>query len=234
MQVSAVRSVRQVLALVIILLLAGLLQACGGGADQAPASDSSAAPESGEPVVNALGKELPADAAPLDQQVLVYPYSGWKPFTTIDVFESVYQRADSLSDLLSDGLVRLDKNFELQPGAATDWSVDESGRVWTFNLDPNLMWNDGTPVTADDYVATFQYGADPEHAWDFTWYYSGVIKNWSKVVAGEAPLEELGVRAVDDHTLMVELEQPTSYFPYLMAFSAIDLQIMFLTSRSCQ
>lgn len=36
--------------------------------------------------------------------------------------------------------------------------MDDSGLVWTFKLDPNLMWSDGTPVTADDYVATSAMG----------------------------------------------------------------------------
>ena len=83
--------------------------------------------------------------------------------------------------------MRLDKNFEIVPGAATKWSVDSTGLVWTFNLDPNLIWSDDTPVTADDYVATFRYGADPKHAWDFTWFFGGVIKNWDDAVAGKVP-----------------------------------------------
>jgi ABC-type transport system substrate-binding protein len=167
-----------------VLVAALLLQACAAPAG-APAAEAPAAGEAAAgPVVNGLGRELPADAAPLDQQVLVYPYSAWRDFTTVDFYQAVYQRADAISDILSDSLTRLDKDFQVQPGAATEWSVDESGLLWTFKLDPNLMWNDGTPVTADDYVATFRYGADPAHAWDFSWYYQGVIKNWSQVVAG--------------------------------------------------
>ncbi|GIV69132.1 peptide ABC transporter substrate-binding protein [Caldilinea sp.] len=203
----------------LLLIVALLLQAC---APAAPGGVESAAPEAAPagPVVNALGKELPPDAAPLDQQVLIYPYSGWRTFTTIDFFQAVYERADALTDLLSDSLVRLDKNFQVNPGAATEWSVDESGLVWTFKLDPNLMWNDGTPVTADDYVATFRYGADPTHAWDFSWYYQGVIKNWTQAVNGEVPVEEIGVRAVDAHTLEFTTEMPAPYLPAMLLYSA--------------
>ncbi len=212
---------KYLLLMAMVLLLAGLFQACSAPAAPAPAADSGAAvAESSGPVVNALGKELPADAAPLDQQVLVYAYAAGNTFTTLDFFEAVYQRADSLTDLLSDALVRVDKNFELHPGAATDWAVDESGLVWTFNLDPNLMWNDGTPVTADDYVATFQYGANPEHAWDFTWYYNGVIKNWTQAVGGEVALDQLGVRAADANTLVIETESQAPYLPAMLIYSA--------------
>ena len=209
---------KRMLTVIAILLLAGLLQACAGApAAEAPAADTGG--EAAGPVVNALGKELPADAAPLEQQVLVYPYAAGNTFTTIDIYEAVYQRADGLTDLLSDALVRVDKNFDLHPGAATEWSVDDSGLAWTFKLDPNLMWNDGTPVTADDYVATLQYGADPEHAWDFTWYFNGVIKNWSQVVAGEMPLEDLGVHAADANTLVIETETPAPYLPAMLIYS---------------
>lgn len=205
--------------LLLVLVTALMLQACAPPAATAPVGEQEAAEPAG-PVVNSLGRELPADAAPLDQQVLIYPYSGWRTFTTIDFFQAVYERADSLTDLLSDALVRLDKDFQVNPGAATEWSVDESGLVWTFKLDPNLMWNDGTPVTADDYVATFRYGADPEHAWDFSWYYQGVIRNWTQAVAGEVPVEEIGVRAVDAQTLEFTTEAPAPFLPAMLVYSA--------------
>ncbi len=205
---------------VAVLLLALLVQGCAAPAAPAAEAPAAEAPAAGEPVVNTLGKEMPADAAPLDQQVFVYPYSGWRTFTTVDFFEAVYQRADALTDILSDSLVRLDKNFKANPGAATAWAVDDSGLVWTFQLDPNLMWNDGTPVTADDYVATFRYGADPTHAWDFSWYYAGVIKNWTQSVASETPVEEIGVRAVDANTLEFTTETPAPFLPAMLVYSA--------------
>jgi len=204
----------------LILLLALAMQAC---APAAPAPGAEPAPQAAAPagpVTNALGKEMPADAAPLDQQVLIYPYNGWKTFTTIDFFEAVYTRADSIADVLSDSLVRLDKNFQAQPAAATEWSVDDSGLVWTFKLDPNLMWSDGTPVTADDYVATFRYGADPEHAWDFAWYYQGVINNWAEAVSGSVPVEEIGVRAVDANTIEFTTATPAPFLPAMLIYSA--------------
>ena len=40
------------------------------------------------------------------------------------------------------------------------------------------MWSNGDEVTADDYVASFRYAADPKHAWDFSWFYDGIIKNY--------------------------------------------------------
>ena len=81
------------------------------------------------------------------------------------------------------------------------------------------MWSDDTPVTADDYVATFRYGADPKHAWDFSWFFGGVIKNWDEAVKGTVPVDQLGVTAVDAHTLQFTTQQPAPYIPAMMLYS---------------
>ena len=108
--------------------------------------------------------------------------------------------------------MRLNRDFEIIPAAALEWSGNEDGTVWTFKLDPALMWSDGNPVTANDWVATFRYGADPAHAWDFTWYFQGVMKGWDEAIAGEIPLEELGVRqGANEHELIIETQVPAPY-----------------------
>ncbi|MGH2613990.1 MAG: peptide ABC transporter substrate-binding protein [Thermomicrobiales bacterium] len=163
---------------------------------------------------------LPDDAAPADQQVYIVP-SSTETDKTPDFYESVYERvSDGSSDIFSDPLVRLNRDFEIIPAAALDWSGNEEGTVWTFNLDPALMWNDGNPVTANDWVATFQYGADPAHAWDFTWFFQGVMKGWNEAIAGKIPLEELGVRqGASEQELIVETEVPAPFLPAMLLYS---------------
>lgn len=170
--------------------------------------------------VNALGKELPADAAPLDQQVLVYPYDSDDNFASVDWFEQAYQRS-GVTDLLSDSLFRLDKDFQVKPGAAVAWHIDDSGQEWVFELDQSLVWTDGRPVTAQDWVATFQYAADPNHAWDYSWYFSGVIRNWDQAVAGDVPVSAIGVTAIDDFTLKIETVAPRPDLPTLLVQAAV-------------
>src|SRR5215213_4816597 len=163
---------------------------------------------------------LPDDAAPADQQVYIVP-SGTEADKTPDFYESVYERlATGSSDIFSDPLVRLSRDFEIIPAAALEWSGNEDGTVWTFTLDPALVWNDGNPVTANDWVATFRYGADPAHAWDFTWYFEGVMKGWDEAIAGEIPLEELGVRqGANEHELIIETQVPAPYLPAMLLYS---------------
>jgi ABC-type transport system substrate-binding protein len=171
----------------------------------------------------ANGVTLPADAGPPEQQVYVRYFDNTATFTTIDFMVSVYNGGgNAIRDLLSDSLIRLDRNFEPQPGAALSWTANENATVWTFELDPNLMWNDGTPVTADDYVATFQFSGSPEAAWDFAWYYSapGALKNWDKALAGEVPPTEIGVRADGPNRIIFETETPAPFLPAKLMYSA--------------
>ena len=163
---------------------------------------------------------LPEDAAPPEQQVLVMP-NNVQTDKTPDFYESVYERlSEAIYDILSEPLVRLDRNFEIIPAGALEWSGSEDGKLWTFTLDPELMWSDGNPVTANDWIATFRYGADPAHAWDFTWYFQGIITGWDEAIAGEIPLEELGVRqGADEYELVIETQVPAPYLPAMLLYS---------------
>ena len=168
-------------------------------------------------------QELPADAAPPEKQIWLAP-SNLTIAKVLDHYEQVYQRPE-VADLFSDPLVRLDRNFELQPAAAESWSGSEDGMTWTYKIKQGLVWSDGNPVTAADWVATFQYAADPEHAYDFTWYFQGVIKNWNAVVApaeGTDPLppDQIGVRVgADEYELIFETEAPAPYLPAMLLYS---------------
>ncbi len=161
-------------------------------------------------VVNAFGVTLPADAAPLSQQFLrLQGPEG----TTTDFANSVYKRpVSSASDLLSTPFVLINKNFEILPGGALSWEVSADGMTWTFHMDPKLTWSDGNPVTADDVVFTFQYQADPKHAWDFAWFWTDIV-NWEQAIAGKVALTEIGVKKVDEFTVQFITTAPSPYFP---------------------
>jgi len=222
------------------IVAAMMIAACGGGAPAAeePAEEPTAvvmptaasiveeptaAPEPTAVPQPINGVTLPEDAAPADQQVITEYFDSTAAFESLDFLVTVYNGGGgAFRDLASDSLIRLDKNFRLLPGAALEWTPNADGTEWTFKLDPNLMWNDGTPVTAADWVASFQYAANKDHAWDFAWYYSapGAIKNWDKVGAGEVPDTDLGVIAVDANTLVFQTETPAPFLPAKLLYSA--------------
>ncbi|MDD3824667.1 MAG: peptide ABC transporter substrate-binding protein [Anaerolineae bacterium] len=198
----------------VILVLVG----CGPApaATQVPAVEApTAAPQAAEPdrVVNRAGVELPPDAAPLDQQVMRYAES---EATWLTWDASVYD--ENVGDMYAwpDSCVRPDEFYEPQPNACTSWEVSDDGLTWTFHLQEDKIWSDGTPVTADDWVFTLQRYARAEY--DFEWFYSmaGIV-NWAGVVSGEVPPEELGVKKVDDYTFAITTERPAPYLIKIMA-----------------
>ncbi len=160
----------------------------------------------------------PEGAAPLEEQVYRVPSTAGGA-VTVDFYEAVYQRP-AVADLFSPALLFLTKEFEIVPGAATEWSSNEDGTEWTFNLLEGINWSDGNPLTAADYVKTFQYSADPDHAWDFTWFWSGALYNYTEVVAGEVPVEELGVRqGANEYEIVFQSVNPAPYLPAQLLYS---------------
>src|SRR5690554_1698423 len=105
------------------------------------------------------------------------------------------------------------QNTELVPAGAESWEVSEDGTVWTFIIrDHN--WSDGEPVTAQDYEYGIKRSLAPETASPFAFLLTP-IKNADKVNKGELPIDELGVKAIDEKTLEVTLEYSNPYFEQL-------------------
>jgi oligopeptide transport system substrate-binding protein len=100
------------------------------------------------------------------------------------------------------------------PGMARSWSTSPDGKVWTFHL-RDASWSDGVPVTADDFVFSFRRLMDPKTASQYA-YLLYFITNAEPVNEGKAPLEALGVRAIDPHTLQISLDHPAPYLPEVL------------------
>jgi ABC-type transport system substrate-binding protein len=170
--------------------------------------------------VDIYGRPLPEDAAPYEMQVWQELCNSARTEITLASAVSVYQRIcdQNLFDKFGDSLVALDENLNLIPAAAESWEASEDGLTWTFHLRPDQVWSDGTPLTAHDYVATYRYMANPENAYDFVWMWQGIIAGWSEAVAGEIPVEEIGMEAIDDLTLAVTTEAPFPPLPSTLYF----------------
>jgi len=176
-------------------------------AEEAAAPTEAPAEEPAGAVVNSAGIELPADAAPLEEQVLrlantEYSWLGWD--------YTAYDFTAGPTYGIHDSCTRPDKEFNPQPSGCESWEVSDDGLTWTFHLPEDKVWSDGTPVTAEDWVFTLQRYARADY--DFEWFYSMAgIKNWGAVVNGDLPPEELGAQVVDDYTFTVTTDQPTPY-----------------------
>ncbi|MBI5440725.1 MAG: peptide ABC transporter substrate-binding protein [Deltaproteobacteria bacterium] len=115
-----------------------------------------------------------------------------------------------------EGLTRYGSRGEIVPGVAERWELGE--RSATFHLRAEARWADGKPVTAHDFVFAWRTAVDPKTASEYA-FILYPVKNAEAVNAGKLPSSALGVRAVDDGTLAVELERPTGYFLGLTAFA---------------
>ncbi len=120
----------------------------------------------------------------------------------------------------TDGLMQMDKDGKAVNALAESYEVSDDGLTWTFKIRKDANWSNGTPVTAKDFVFGWQRAVDPNVASEYSYMLSdiGQIKNAAEIIAGKKDKSELGVTAVDDKTLKVELNSPVSYFTSLMYF----------------
>lgn len=109
-------------------------------------------------------------------------------------------------------------NDDALPGSAESWTISDDGLTYTFNMRDGLVWSDGTPIDAYDFVYTFHRQLDPATASRTAEYFRPIV-NAEAVSKGEMPVESLGVEALDGDTLVVRLKHPA---PYLMDLFAVD------------
>ena len=124
------------------------------------------------------------------------------------------QAANVLRDI-GEGLLGYSESGELRPGVAESWEVSPDGRTYTFFLRPNAKWSNGESLFARDFVRSFQRLVDPQTASPSA-NNIAVVREAQSIISGESKPSELGVLAVGDHKLVVELESRTPYFLQLL------------------
>ncbi len=169
-----------------------------------------------------MGYSLQANAAQVpegvvlaDKQVLVRG-NGSEPATLDPNLVEGVPGGHVVRDLF-EGLVSSGPNGETLPAAATSWETADN-KTFLFNIRKDAKWSDGSPVTAHDYVYAWQRGIDPALASTYSWYFEKTsMLNAKAIVKGDKAPDTLGVSAVDDHTLKVELEKPVPYFVSMLS-----------------
>jgi oligopeptide transport system substrate-binding protein len=134
-------------------------------------------------------------------------------FTSVDpqVVEDV-SGSEIVRDLF-EGLYNQDADGNLVPGVALSHTTNDEKNVYTFKLRPEAKWSNGDPVTAQDFVYAWQRLVDPALASPYAWFGELMsLENAGAIIKGEKPITDLGVKAVDDHTLEVHLSQSIPYF----------------------
>lgn len=170
------------------------------------------------PVLAAGTHPVTGDALADDQ---TFTYRILDEFTTVDpqVVEDV-SGSEIVRDLF-EGLYNQDSEGNLVPGVALSHTTNDAKNVYTFTLRPEAKWSNGDPVTAQDFVYAWQRLVDPALASPYAWFGELMsLENASAIIKGEKPITDLGVKALDDHTLEVHLSQSIPYFALMTTHSS--------------
>lgn len=118
------------------------------------------------------------------------------------------------------GLMRFTPDFVAVPWLAEKVESNAEGSVWTFRLRKDAKWSNGDPVTAHDFAWSWKRQLDPATAAPYSAFLYD-LKNGEAFNKGQVKdPNEVGVKALDDHTLQATLEGPRSYFPALVGYFA--------------
>jgi ABC-type oligopeptide transport system substrate-binding subunit len=144
----------------------------------------------------------------------------WYPPRTLDPAMCNDLASSPLIGQLHSGLVDLTPDMTVVPDVASEWQVTQGGRQYTFRLRQDARWTDGTPVTAHDFAYAWRRVLDPELGSPV----AGLLYDIAGARAyhqGRASSRDIGVQAQDDHTLVIDLENPACYFLQLLAQIAL-------------
>jgi peptide/nickel transport system substrate-binding protein len=174
-------------------LLGAVVAACGS---------SSSSPSSSSGSGSAAGK-----AGATIKVGIIVPTAAINPVTVAD------QGGLDMLAQTGEYLCLSTQTLALKPVLATSWSPNSTADVWTFKIRQGVKFHDGTPLTADDVVYTYQLQTDPKNA-------SNALSNLGGV------LTPSGVQKVDDFTVAFHLEAPNGNFPYLTSSDNYNMIIL--------
>ena len=170
-------------------------------------------------VIPALAAQVPPGTALAEKQELVRN-NGSEP-SSLDPHKVESDVENNIISDLFEGLVSVSPTGEIEPRLADKWE-NKDNTVWTFHLRPGVTWSDGTAITAQDIVWSWQRLVSPLTASPYASYPGNMhIVNGAEIAQGKKAPETLGVKAVDDATLEVTLTQPNAAFLAMLAHPSL-------------
>ena len=130
-----------------------------------------------------------------------------------------------------DNLLKMDKDGKVVPGLAEKYEISDDQLTWTFHLRDGLKWSDGSVLTADDFVYSWQRLVDPNVAAPYAQTVLGMVEGYDDAIGrpdadGNTTVDsdptKLKVEAPDEKTLIVHMAKPTPYFDKLAAFVSLS------------
>lgn len=156
-----------------------------------------------------------ATVAAQEEQVLNLAIGSEPP--TIDPALATDSTSGAIIKNVFEGLTHMPLEGEPEAAAAESWEVSEDGLTYTFTLREGITWNNGDPVTAQDFEYAWKRVLNPETTSQYA-SIMYVIEGAEAYNSGEGEADAVGVTALDERTLEVKLANPTAYFLELTAF----------------
>ncbi len=187
-------------------MVASALAGCGGSSE----------PKTETAKETAAQGSQSADSGAVEGKVLKYAMSS-EP-ETLDPTMNNYSSSSIVLQNLFTGLFQLEADGTLTNGMCESYTVSDDGLVYTFTIKDGMKWSDDSPLTANDFEYSWKRVLNPELASPAAWelFY---IKGGEAYNKGEGTVDDVAVKALDDKTLEVTLNDPTPYFLYLTAAS---------------
>ncbi|MBC1434586.1 peptide ABC transporter substrate-binding protein [Listeria rocourtiae] len=118
-----------------------------------------------------------------------------------------------------EGLYTLDKNDQIIPAAAEAMpQISNDQKTYTIKIRDTAKWSDGSDLTADDFIYAWRKVVNPKSGAQYSFLYRDVVANASDIIDGKKDPKELGVKALDDKTIEIQLTQAVPYFNSLLTF----------------
>ncbi len=136
---------------------------------------------------------------------------------TMDISLATDEISMDMLNNTNEGLYHLGTDNKVEAGMATKTKISKDQKTWTFTLRKNAKWSNGDPVTAQNFVYSWQRTVNPKTAAQYAYIFDGV-KNADKIMNGKAPVSSLGIKADGKYKLTVTLEKNIPYFKLLLGY----------------
>ena len=204
------KAFKKIIALILTIgILTTVFSACGKGQDS----------ENDEGGGNTTVSDVPGGGVKINMSIT-------EEVSNIDPNMAFSQSSMQMISLTNEGLMTFDTNGKVTCGLAESYDVSADGKTYTFHLRDDAYWSNGTKVTSNDFMFSWQRLANPETGSVYSYMLGTLgVKNGFTVPAGQADISELGISAPDESTFVVELDGPRTYFLYLIAMASYFMPI---------
>jgi oligopeptide transport system substrate-binding protein len=140
---------------------------------------------------------------------------------TLDINQMSYLQDFRLTYAIREGLYNLDpETYVPVPAGATHFTLSEDKRTWTFHLRPQARWSNGDPVRAADYLFSWRRMLEEPGEYTYLFYYIKNAEEYERSYAKNQPIDfaTVGIKALNDLTFQVTLNDPVPYLLDLVAF----------------